>query len=519
MRLKGAIIGAVTLAAAAGGAFKLQDARAVENLDDTLSVTVISNNGYYKDAEYFDVSDGDIPKFTVKVLSTDAENTGNVCVAVGSSDYYINHAELVCGDIDETDAESGHKAAVLEVPVWSAQNGPVETAGGKVRAYVAADEQDRTVIAKSEEYTVVDAIGLDGVATTGVILGTIGKNSASFNINYTIPIALRTKVSKVAATVSLDRVFDYYYSTTDDVSGGGMGGGNLLQNCNGSGGSAAINSYSYKGETVTVHETYQSFSRCTDLSGEQSDYTPSESGQVSISVDGLLADTKYGNWSGYNDEMNGVWQHDAYSSLLAGIVLRMDDGSFYTEYVSSADAAHKIPDFTTLPLDAKTEEELTEDNRGKISGANDNAAVSSAAYKIYLDNPSQACKTGADSKNYCYYSAYIYSDPTQLYDANGSKLLAVKKDEDGKYRIEVVLPGEYEGQHKIALYDENESFAGWAEVKVTKGDEVKVPDTGVLSKTIDFVRSAGVYLVPITTGFTVAAVLTFIFVRSKKSRL
>ncbi|WEV67352.1 LPXTG cell wall anchor domain-containing protein [Bifidobacterium sp. ESL0769] len=132
----------------------------------------------------------------------------------------------------------------------------------------------------------------------------------------------------------------------------------------------------------------------------------------------------------------------------------------------SGSGAALIPAFTTkAEPTAPASGDLNNGNQGSLVTPSNPVAGSPS--RIYINNLGQGCKASVDGKDTpsCFWSGYIYSNPTQLTDPSGAPYLEVKKDASGYY-VEPLLPAEKTGLHKIALFDENGNLAGWTAVNI-----------------------------------------------------
>lgn len=113
-------------------------------------------------------------------------------------------------------------------------------------------------------------------------------------------------------------------------------------------------------------------------------------------------------------------------------------------------------------------DKLTDGNRGTIS-VTDGNATAGKTYRLYLTGLAE-CFAQVDAGRPCALIAYIYSDPVRLLAADG-KANTVNVHKDGRdYYVEVTIPAEYSGDHRIALYDEQGGLIGWSPVRVV-GDQ------------------------------------------------
>lgn len=134
--------------------------------------------------------------------------------------------------------------------------------------------------------------------------------------------------------------------------------------------------------------------------------------------------------------------------------------------------------FTPLPETA-----LTKDSQEHITGAP--TATAGAPYRLKLDQAS-----GIHEGNTVY--AYIYSQPSALKSTSGSATHTVQRSESGELFIDVLLPSNYSGEHKIAVYDEHGQLLGWTPVNVVtpaKTDD-KITDSSDTATTPSDIKTA-----------------------------
>ncbi|WP_181162117.1 FIVAR domain-containing protein [Bifidobacterium sp. UTBIF-56] len=220
------------------------------------------------------------------------------------------------------------------------------------------------------------------------------------------------------------------------------------------------------------------------------------SGEITNVVPGLLAGTKYGNW-GYSPEegedIDGMGaadviytvaesqttQPDPASLMYSGIVLTFDDGSMLVPDIGGPgvqpNALKTVEDFTTKPATngPVASADLTDANKNGVEGADGNKANAGSVYRLYIDSlkESATCKALVEKGSYCYWTGYIYSTPKQLASPDG-KSSAVRVDKDGKAYVEFNIPADtVNGDHKIALYDNDGKLLGWTPVTVAEGQE------------------------------------------------
>jgi len=483
--------------------------------DPTLSVAITGNTPYYNGANYTNVPEASIPTFTVEVTSTDPTSR-EVCAYIGGSE--------ACGDVDDSAAltltipivyeMTGCGASLtggLTCDTWMEQINPYNgTARAMVRGNNASGDY-QTDLATSADYPIVFKDGdFSAVKTTNLSISDVGVHSAGLTASINIPAALKSKISGAALSASIYRVFDREYINT---FGGGMGGGFSLWDCHGGTSDSALDSdlakaiyaikkvetgdktepaYSYEGTDYFYYLSYafQYFYRCSTTDGIF-DALPADD-KLELSLLGLIDNKKYGNWGGLYAEnvpesVGLVSELDPLSRTYAGVILQLDDGSIWMEDVSGDDygiaSKNLIPEFTTAKLEALTEDELTDENKGSLIGESE-TSTSGSTFRIYVENLKQACVNAIAAGDTCFWSGYIYSTPTRLYAANGSDLLEIFKDDKGYY-VEVALPAGYTGDHKIALYDEVGEFVGWIPVSI-----LRTPSSGTVARTADGAKAS-----------------------------
>lgn len=561
--------GAAALGLFAAAAFgSMPNARAVDPpLDVALTVNITGNTPFYKGANYA-IEGVTSPTFTVSV--SNLANDREVCVGVGVSQNNIGRLDIEdCKLVGLTKGGSG--ISTFTVPLvyedsgcgWNADGSggcdkwltmlPIDD--GKVKAFVfpvagSGDEKyidAATVIAQSGDYTVgYKDFDFSGIKTTKLEIEDVGVHSAGLKATYNIPSALdKSKISGVALSATIYRVFEYLGKNEGD---GGRGGGGVgLWNCTGgvsdSGLSEAdakkIHSVKRKesGDKDNKIDEYgwyyyyvaeQWFNRCTTSDGSFDLITGNV---ITLPLLGLIENTKYGNWRSIDWEKTregdpefGVMQFDVASSLFAGVVLKMEDGSIWTEnlgntmnagvwgleYFGDINAWNLVPEFTTAKFAPKADKELTDENKGGLVGGDDNSAAADSVYRIYVNSLKESCKVAIEAGDTCYWTGYIYSEPTKLIGKNGGELLEIFKDEDGNYYVEVAIPASFKGQHQIALYDEEDNLVGWIPVSI-----IKTPNAGVFGEEGASARQVMEFVVP-AAGVVVAAGVWLVFKRSRK---
>ena len=357
---------------------------------------------------------------------------------------------------------------------------------------------------KSLDGTVVNTYGgvnvkVIDIGTTPVTLDSqsvedVGVHTAGLKAHYTVDSSLINEVSKICYSTSLVRIYTVSGKFTEDWPVGW--GPRMTWDC-------VTNAISDKDDTTgaaykvsnivapyTSTQTVmgQWFSRGhTETAEEQPNKTLPASGEIKSVIPGLLANTKYGNWgyTGTPADMELVYYtaesettaKDPVSMIYSGIVLTFKDGSQFIPNMYENEAAMKDlqQDFTTKPAanGPVSSDDLTGANKNGVEGADNGKATAGSTYRVYVDSlkDTTACKTAIESGQYCYWAGYIYSEPKQLDSADG-KSSAVRVDKDGKAYVEFNIPADtVNGDHKIALYDNDGNLLGWTPVTVAEGQE------------------------------------------------
>ncbi|MFT8572609.1 InlB B-repeat-containing protein [Bifidobacterium aquikefiri] len=115
-------------------------------------------------------------------------------------------------------------------------------------------------------------------------------------------------------------------------------------------------------------------------------------------------------------------------------------------------------------------EALNDSNRGTASGSP--VAAAGSIYRISLGKESSV-HVGE------LVFAYIYSDPVLLTDTNGRKSHIVQQASDGTLFIDVKLPADYSGEHKIAVYDADGRIVGWVSVTLASTTKQEKTESNV----------------------------------------
>ncbi|MFT9242585.1 MAG: hypothetical protein ABF507_04320, partial [Bifidobacterium aquikefiri] len=117
------------------------------------------------------------------------------------------------------------------------------------------------------------------------------------------------------------------------------------------------------------------------------------------------------------------------------------------------------PDTPSAPIAVSPlpESALTSASSGVLSAAS--VATAGSVYRVYIVGAA-----GVDEGDRL--AAFIYSTPVRLKSTTGLSDLIVQKAADGRLFVDVVLPADYSGDHKVALYDEDGELLGWVPVKI-----------------------------------------------------
>lgn len=336
----------------------------------------------------------------------------------------------------------------------------------------------------------------------------VGEHTVGLKAHYTIDPKIAGSVTKVCYSTTVTRVFTVSGTFDPNIwAGGGYRGawdcvtgaisdedpeiGNIFKVNNlialAAGGYDPSHGQTAMGQWFNYGHT---------LTAEEGKSVPA-SGEIENVVPGLLANTKYGNW-GYSPEegedIDGIGatdviygaaksqttQPDPASLMYSGIVLTFDDGSMLVPGVSNGNgytiqpkALMTVEDFTTAKATngPVASDDLTDANKNGVEGVDGNKANAGSVYRLYIDSlkESATCKALVEKGSYCYWTGYIYSTPKQLASPDG-KSSAVRVGKDGKAYVEFNIPADtVNGDHKIALYDNDGKLLGWTPVTVAKG--------------------------------------------------
>ncbi|MBT1179622.1 hypothetical protein [Bifidobacterium vespertilionis] len=211
----------------------------------------------------------------------------------------------------------------------------------------------------------------------------------------------------------------------------------------------------------------------------------SNSGTFSLSLIGLTPNTTYSNnfddwrtsftnpWWSVGYEFQDLWDQGVRTKTpvdirqaTIGLHVELKDGtSIPTGY-----NVVKIPDFTTTAEPAGTPESaLSDATKDKVSVEGGKVEAGKSA-RVYINSLKDACK-GDKS---CFWYGYVYSEPAKLTGPDGSPFLTVQEDDAGKYYVDVLVPQDLSGEHRIALTDETGALQGWTTVSVGEAKSIPV---------------------------------------------
>ncbi|KFI92835.1 acid shock protein [Bifidobacterium saguini DSM 23967] len=339
---------------------------------------------------------------------------------------------------------------------------------------------------------VIDLEGKTPVTLDSQSVADLGVHTAGLKAHYTVDPSLINDVAKICYSTTLNRIYSVNGAFNSDDWAIGWAVRSAWDCTTGAVSDDEDTSGSiYKVSDIaapytTAHSQSvigQWFSRGhTEKAEDQPNKTLPASGDIDTVIPGLLANTKYGNWgySGtadpaemlFNTAKSGTTAKDPASMMYSGIVLTFKDGSqFVPNAMENPKAMQEVKDFTTKAAanGPVASEQLTDTNKGGIEG---NAQVNAGStYRVYVDSlkDTEACKALTEKGSYCYWTGYIYSTPKQLSSADG-KASAVRVDKDGKAYVEYQIPSDtVNGDHKIALYDNDGNLLGWTPVTVVAG--------------------------------------------------
>ncbi|PLS25371.1 hypothetical protein BLI708_04145 [Bifidobacterium imperatoris] len=338
----------------------------------------------------------------------------------------------------------------------------------------------------------VSVVNLDkAVKLDSLTVEDVGQHTAGLKAHYTFDSRIANDVTKICLSTTVARAYQLsgkyvpkgiggldriawdcktgFVDDKDDTTGDAYRVTNLAS--------------SFNADSSTAVLTGQWFSRAAYKTRDAGDPAIASSGELTSVIPGLLSGTKYGNW-GYSDNTTPDYMmlsdvldsnntnRDPASMMYSGIVLEFGDGVIYAPSGNAA-GLKNVQDFTTKAAanGPVASEQLTDANKGGIVGANDGKATAGSTYRLYVDSlkDTAACKAAVESNQYCYWTGYIYSTPKQLDSADG-KASAVRVDKDGKAYVEYQIPSDtVNGDHKIALYDNDGNLLGWAPVTVAAG--------------------------------------------------
>ncbi|PJM77680.1 hypothetical protein [Bifidobacterium felsineum] len=339
---------------------------------------------------------------------------------------------------------------------------------------------------------VIDVDGKTPVTLDSQSVEDVGAHTAGLKAHYTVDSSLINEVSKICYSTTLVRIYTVSGKFTENwqVGWGPRATWDCVTNAISDEDDTTGDAYKVSNIVAPYISTQtvmgQWFSRGhTDKAEDQPNKTLPASGDIESVIPGLLANTKYGNWgfTGTPADMELVYDtaksettaKDPVSMIYSGIVLTFKDGSQFVPTADSNAAAMKdLPqDFTTKAAanGPVASEQLTDTNKNGVVADNNGKATAGFTYRVYVDSlkDTAACKTAIASGQYCYWTGYIYSTPKQLNSADG-KASAVRVDKDGKAYVEYQIPSDtVNGDHKIALYDNDGNLLGWTPVTVAAG--------------------------------------------------
>lgn len=382
-------------------------------------------------------------------------------------------------------ADQSEQTVTLPADIYTATNRfvLVEDADGQL-----SDQQvDGTVVAVLDQ--TFDVVNLDGkIKLSNQRVEDVGVHSAGLKADYSIDPELMSQVKSVCYTTTIVRVNSVTgdKDTYNHVSAGA--GARVVWDC--VTGSVSDDDPA-SSEIMKVKNLVASDNGKRQILGQRWDhgYTYKNtadkplaaSGTVTQTLTGLQAGTRYGNW-GPNNQWDtgsalidlgdsGVTGTDLLGQMYSGLTVTFTDGSQYVprywpDFDDVPASILNVPDFTTQAFAAKPGSDLTDGNRNGVTGANNGQATAGSPYRLYVDSlkESAQCKALVAKGEYCYWTGYIYSSPKQLMSPDG-KSSAVRVDDQGRAYVEYVIPSDYSGAHKIAVYD-GDTLLGWAPVTV-----------------------------------------------------
>ncbi|KAB7788887.1 hypothetical protein [Bifidobacterium cebidarum] len=340
--------------------------------------------------------------------------------------------------------------------------------------------------------TVVDLSGKTPVTLDSQSVEDVGVHTAGLKAHYTVDPSLINEVTKICYSTTLVRIYTVSGKFTENwqVGWGPRSTWDCVTNAISDEDDTTGDTYKVSNIVAPYTSTQtvmgQWFSRGhTDEAEDQPNKTLPASGDIETVIPGLLANTKYGNWGFtgtpadmelvYNTAKTETTVKDPVSMIYSGIVLTFKDGSqFVPNSYESDKAMQDLPqDFTTKAAanGPVASDQLTDANKNGVEGSNNGKATAGSTYRMYVDSLKEtaACKASIASGQYCYWTGYIYSTPKQLNSADG-KASAVRVDKDGKAYVEYQIPSDtVNGDHKIALYDNDGNLLGWTPVTVAAG--------------------------------------------------
>ncbi|MBT1178212.1 hypothetical protein [Bifidobacterium vespertilionis] len=210
----------------------------------------------------------------------------------------------------------------------------------------------------------------------------------------------------------------------------------------------------------------------------------SNSGTFSLPIIGLTPNTTYGNTEQWGPEDTWTWVANKFENLwnqgvrtktpvdmrqaYVGVHVELKNGDAL--WLGDTSEAAKIPDFKTTSEPAGTPESaLSDATKDKVSVEGGKVEAGKSA-RVYINSLKDACK-GDKS---CFWYGYVYSEPAKLTGPDGSPFLTVQKDDAGKYYVDVLVPQDLSGEHRIALTDETGALQGWTTVSVGEAKSIPV---------------------------------------------
>lgn len=143
----------------------------------------------------------------------------------------------------------------------------------------------------------------------------------------------------------------------------------------------------------------------------------------------------------------------------------------------------QVPDFTTVSEpQSLAENQLNGQNQGDMQPGQ---VQSNQSSRFYINSLKQECKVKVDAGHDCIWYSYIYSDPVRLNGPEGAPYVRIQKDEQNRYFFDAFIPGNYQGDHRVSLVDENGQVQAWVPVRITGKDVTVHVDKSELNAAID----------------------------------